>query len=270
MVKGFSSAIYQCKVMHHRLTPKEHHFNYSVFYLWLDLDELDELAAGLTLFSRNRFNVFSFFDGDHLDMGKGTVRENLLEWIRLQGMSVESIARVRLLAFPRVFGYGFNPVSFFYCFDAQEQPVCVVAQVTNTFREQKPYLLREMDEAGRFRLVTPKHFYVSPFTALDLNFDFKLPVPGEKLEIHIDDLEGDRRLLLSALTGDRRPLTDGRLLWYALKYPLLTLKVIFLIHWHAFLLWMRRIPLHRKASHPQLQRGVLKPHRSIASQTTPP
>jgi hypothetical protein len=94
--------MYECRVMHHRLTPKDHHFNHRVFYLWLDLDELDALAAGLTLFSKNRFNVFSFFDGDHLDMGKGNVRDNLLEWIRQQGTPIENITCVKLLAFPRV------------------------------------------------------------------------------------------------------------------------------------------------------------------------
>jgi DUF1365 family protein len=270
MVTKTSSAIYECEVMHHRLTPQEHHFKYRVFYLWLDLDELDGLDTRLKTFSRNRFNLFSFFDADHLEIGKSNTKENLLEWARQQGMPVHDICKVRLLAFPRVLGYGFNPVSFFYCFDAQEQPVCAVAQVTNTFREQKPYLLREKDETGRFRLVTPKHFYVSPFSPLDLNFDFKMPVPGDRLEIHIDDREGERRVLLSSLTGKRQALTDGRLLWYAVKYPLLTLKVIFLIHWHAFLLWMRRMPVHRKAAEAHLQRGVLKPHRSIANTTTPP
>jgi DUF1365 family protein len=270
MVNETSSAIYECEVMHHRLTPLKHRFNYRVFYLWLDLEELGALDAGLKVFSRNRFNLFSFFDADHLEMGKCTARENLLEWVKQQGMPIDHIRKVRLLAFPRVLGYGFNPVCFFYCFDAMDQPVCAVAQVTNTFREQKPYLLREKDETGRFRLVTPKHFYVSPFSALDLSFDFKLPVPGERLEIHIDDREGDRRVLLSSLTGKRRPLTNGRLLWYAVKYPLLTLRVIFLIHWHALLLWVRRMPVHRKSAEAHLQRDVLKPHRSIATQTTPP
>jgi DUF1365 family protein len=270
MVNETSSAIYECEVMHHRLTPLEHHFKYRVFYLWLDLDELDALDDHLRLFSRNHFNLFSFFDADHLEMGKDTAKENLLEWVRQQGMSTDGIRKVRLLAFPRVVGYGFNPVCFFYCFDADERPVCAVTQVTNTFLEQKPYLLREKDESGRFRLVTPKHFYVSPFSALDLSFDFKIPVPGERLEIHIDDREGGRRVLLSSLTGKRRPLTDGRLLWYLVKYPLLTLRVIFLIHWHALLLWIRRMPVHRKAAEAHLQRGVLKPHRSTATQTTPP
>lgn len=269
MVNGADNALYECRVMHHRLTPKEHRFDYRVFYLWLDLDQLDALYGSLRFFSRNLWNVFSFYDRDHLNLGEPTVKANLLRWLTGQGVDASSIARIQFLTFPRVFGYIFNPVSFFFCFDEQGTTLCTVAQVTNTYREQKPYLLRDRDADGRFRLITPKHFYVSPFSALDLHFDFKLRVPDDKLDIHIDDREGDRPILLSALTGERKPLTDARLLWFVVKYPLLTLRVIFLIHWHAFLLWCKRIPVHRKAAQPELQRDVFKPHHSIANPPKP-
>ena len=269
MVNNESNALYECRVMHHRLTPKEHHFNYRVFYLWLDLDEIDSLDNSLRTFSRNRWNLFSFFDRDHLDVGQTSVKENLLQWIREQGMDTGTISRVRLLTFPRVLGYIFNPVCFYFCFDNADAPVCAVAEVTNTFRELKPYLLRERGEDGRFHLVTPKHFYVSPFSALDLCFDFKLRVPADRLEIHIDDREGERPILLSTLTGERRPLTDARLLWFMVKYPFLTMRVIFLIHWHALLLWFKRVPVHPKAAQPDMQRGVFKPHHSLNPTSKP-
>lgn len=269
MVKESSSAIYECRVMHHRLVPKKHHFNYRVFYLWLDLDELDALDKRLWLFRRNRAGAYSFWDTDHLAAGGATAKENVLRWIQDQDTSTDAVATVRLLTFPRVLGYIFNPVCFFFCFDASGRPLMAVAQVTNTFKEQKPYLLKDPEASGCFRLVAPKHFYVSPFMDLEVCFDFKLRVPGEHLEIHINDRAGDQLLLLSALTGVRRPLSDGRLLWFIIKYPLLTLKVIFLIHWHAFLLWMRRIPFHRKRAHPELQRDVMKPHHSLTSQLPP-
>ena len=164
-----------------------------------------------------------------------------------------------------MFGYIFNPVSFFFCENAGGEPICSVVQVGNTFGEQKAYLLREPNAEGSFRLITPKHFYVSPFSELDLSFDFKLKVPAEHLDIHIDDRAGERRVLLSALTGRRAPLTSARLLWFSLKYPLITVKVIFLIHWHALLLWRKRLPWHRKADNTHLQRDVYRPHASIAS-----
>lgn len=257
------SAIYECAVMHHRLQPKVHRFNYNVFYLWLNLDAIDDLASKLRCFSRNRFNLFSFYDRDHLDLGAGDVKANILKYLAENQVDTARIASIRLLTFPRVLGYVFNPVCFYYAFDSAGEPLCAVAEVTNTFREQKPYLLKECDRSERFRLITPKHFYVSPFFALDLNFDFKLQVPGKELEIHIDDRHEDDRVLLTTLTGKQRPLTDAALLLCALKYPLLTLRVIFLIHWQALRLWLKGIPWYGKAANAALQIDVLRPHESI-------
>ncbi len=267
MVNPDANAIYECRVMHHRLAPKVHRFDYRVFYLWLDLDDLDKLDRSHLLFSRNSWNLFSFRDEDHFHDDGRDVKTKLLAWLNLQGMDTSQIARVKLLTFPRILGYIFNPVCFFFCFDSTGNPVYAVTEVTNTFHEKKPYLLSERDAKGRFRLLTPKHFYVSPFTDLDLSFDFKLRVPDETLEIHIDDREGDTRLLLTTLTGTRRSFTTPALLACAIKYPLLTLRVIFLIHWHAFRLWLKRLPVHPKAADPHLQRDVHRPHETIASKS---
>ncbi|HRJ09732.1 MAG TPA: DUF1365 domain-containing protein [Prosthecobacter sp.] len=262
------SALYECEVTHRRLRPKEHHFAYRVFYLWLDLDELDAFSESLALFKRNRWSLFSFFDSDHIPKGPASARENILAVMREAGVDTEEVARVRLLTFPRVLGHIFNPVCFYYAYDAEENPVCAVAEVTNTFHEQKPYVLTGMDWKDRFRLVTPKHFYVSPFSGLDLEFDFKLRLPGEALEIHVDERDDAGLVLLSVLTGKRRELTDASLLACAVKYPLLTLRVVFLIHWHALRLWMKKLAVHRKAADPHLQTGVYRPHRSIAPTQT--
>lgn len=263
-----NSCLYECEVMHHRLSPKEHHFRYRIFMFAFDLDEIDEVARRVPLFSRNRPNLYTFRDRDHLTLpGKDntSTRENLVEFLAQNGIRFPSDGRITLVTLPRVLGYIFNPVSFYFCHDSAGAPLCAVAQVGNTFGEMKPYLLREPVGENAFRLVTPKHFYVSPFSALDLAFDFKLRVPGDRLEIHIDDREGDRPVLLSALTGRRAPLTTAQLAWFTLKYPLITLKVIFLIHWHALLLWMKRLPWHRKADRLDLQRNVLRPHASLAT-----
>ena len=269
-----NSCLYECCVMHHRITPKEHSFRHRIFMLALDLDEIDTLAARIPFLSRNRRNLYEFRDRDHLTLPgleRATVKENLTAYLAQNGIRFPSGGRISLITLPRVLGYIFNPVSFYFCADAAGSPLCAVVQVGNTFREMKPYLLREPAGEDSFRLITPKHFYVSPFSALDLAFDlafdFKLRVPGEHLDIHIDDREGERRVLVSALTGKRAPLTAARLAWFTLKYPLITLKVIGLIHWHALLLWAKRVPFHRKAANPGLQRDVLNPHDSLATKS---
>ena len=263
-----NSCIYECNVMHHRLEPKEHHFSYRIFMFALDLDEVETLSKRLPFFSLNRWNLYTFRDRDHLTLPGGetkSVKENLIAYLEGNGIRLPEGGRILLVTLPRVLGYIFNPVSFYFCSNASGTPICAVVEVGNTFREMKPYLLREPSGEDTFRLITPKHFYVSPFSALDLAFDFKLRIPGEKLDIHIDDRDGERRVLLSALTGKRAPLTTARLLWFTLKYPLITLKVISFIHWHAFRLWLKKLPFFRKAANPELQRDVLRPHASIAA-----
>ncbi len=260
-----NSCLYECDVMHHRLEPKVNQFRYRIFMFSLDLDEIDSLR--IPFLSRNRWNLYEFRDRDHLTiegLETKSVKENVIGYLALNGIQFPPGGRIQFVTLPRVLGYVFNPVSFYFCFDAAGSPLCAVVQVGNTFREMKPYLIPAPTPDGTFRLITPKHFYVSPFSALDLSFDFKLRVPGEILDIHIDDRDGERRVLLSALTGKRTPLTTGRLMWLTLKYPLITLKVISLIHWHAFILWLKRLPFHRKNANPDMQRDVLKPHSSIA------
>ena len=254
--------------MHHRLAPKEHHFRYGIFQFCLDLDEIDALSARLRLFHHNRPALYRFNDQDHLPSpipDSLCTKSSLLAWVASQGLPLPADTRVLLLTHCRVFGYIFNPVSFYFCLDAQDRPLCAVAEVGNTFGELKPFLLgpEHLDGEGRFRRVVPKHFYVSPFFALDLVFDFKLRVPGEQLDIHVDDREDDRPVLLTALTGRRIPLTDANLVRLTLKYPLITLRVITLIHWHALKLWWKNVPWHRKVANPHLQQGVFRPHESL-------
>jgi DUF1365 family protein len=265
------SCLYECRILHHRMHPREHRFEYGIFLACFDLDELDELSGRMRWFSRNRFNLYQFRDSDHLRFsemagatGMEDVRGQLKLWLAQQGIELPSDARIRLVTFPRVLGYVFNPVSFYFIHNRDGTPLCSVAEVGNTFGEQKPYVVPiekggAAGEPDRFRVVVPKHFYVSPFSGLELCFDFRFKDPGEALAISVNDVDADGRpVLISALSGQRRPMTDGEWLRLTLKYPLVTLRVITLIHWHALRLWWKRIPWHRKDARPELQRGVLK------------
>ena len=169
-----NSCLYECSVMHHRLAPKVHHFRHDIFMFYLNLDELDVVAKKIPFFGHNRRNLYSFHDADHEPSGKNPLKERIVDYLRQNGIEPGSSGRVMLLTLPRVFGYIFNPVSIYYCFDEAGAPLATVAEVGNTFREMKLYLIRhdEMDAQAVFQKLAPKHFYVSPFSSLDFHFDF--------------------------------------------------------------------------------------------------
>jgi uncharacterized protein len=267
--------------MHHRFTPKPHRFDYRLFYLAIDLDELDTLHAQLRLFSVNRANLYSLRELDFFPTQEPlhnatsdpiqnpnskiqNLKSRVLDYLAARGIDLTG-GRVVLVTLPRIAGYLFNPVSFYFCFDRTGTPVSAIAEVTNTFREMKPFHVSERTDATTFHLRTPKNFYVSPFSDVDVEFDFTLRAPADRLSIQIDDYTGAQRTLTSALHGPRAALTDARLAWFTLKYPLLTLRVIMLIHWHALRLWLKRIRWFPKADRGPEQRDLYRPHASLAS-----
>lgn len=270
--------------MHARFAPKAHRFAYRIFLFALDLDEVDILHRKLRLFSANRRNFYSFREADYfptheprhnsppssaatchtMDDKQPGLKARLVAHLAEHGIDLTG-GRVLLVTLPRVAGYLFNPVSFYFCYDRAGTPVAALPEVTNTFKEMKPYLLGpETHRDGAFRLRVPKHFYVSPFSDVDVAFDFQLRAPGDRLAIQIDDYVGSTRTLTSTLTGPRQPLTDARLAWFALKYPAITLQVIGLIHWHAFRLWLKRVPWFAKGARAADQRDLYRPHASLA------
>lgn len=270
--------------MHARFAPKAHRFMYRIFLFALDLDELDALHRKLRLFSFNRRNLYSFREQDYLpthepvhNSGPAQPQLTIPDPQSLKACVAAHLAqrgidltggRVLLVSLPRVLGYLFNPVSFYFCYDRTGAPVAALAEVTNTFKEMKPYLLGpDTNSSGAFRLRVPKHFYVSPFSDVDVAFDFQLRAPDERLSIQIDDYVGVARTLTSTLTGPRQPLTDSRLAWFTLKYPLITLKVIGLIHWHALRLWLKNIPWFAKSARASDQRDLYRPHGALRAQT---
>jgi DUF1365 family protein len=281
------SGLYECQVMHARLSPQRHRFVYRIFLFALDLDELADTARRVRFFSRERPNLYSFRDADFLPLPgvSGDLKNRVHSFAKLHGVDLTG-GRVLLVTLPRVFGYLFNPVSFYFCFDRTGAARATIAEVTNTFREVKPYFLgpdalRAHTESeastssssrppARFHLRVPKYFYVSPFSDVDVAFDFSLQVPDDKLSIQIDDYTGRERTLTSALTGTRGELTSARLAWFTLKYPLITLRVISLIHWHALLLWLKRVPWFAKSARAADQRDLYRPHASLASTTARP
>lgn len=252
-----NSCLYDGVVMHHRLRPLRNRFVYSVYMFYLDLEELDDLHQRLRFFSRNRSNLYSFRDADHMHITAGDLRANLVEYLRRNGVT-EEVGRIMLLTNVRVLGYVFNPVSFYFCFDRAGRPLCAVPEVGNTFGEQKAYFMgADTRTENGFRRQVQKMFYVSPFVDLDTDFDFHLRVPGDRLHVQVDDIQNGDRFFLTALTGVRKPLTDRALLHHLFRIPLITLKVIGLIHWQAVKLWLRKLPYRPKAENPERQQDIL-------------
>jgi DUF1365 family protein len=226
---------------------------------------MEEDFKKTALVSRNKFNLFSFYDKDHpvnenTDV-KRSAREELNAYVKQNGIE-NPPARVLLITNLRLLGYVFNPVSFYYCYDEKGEAMCCVAEVQNTFKEMKLFFLGKDCLGGNtFHLRTKKYFYVSPFIEHDAEFDFRLDLPGEKLNIRIDDYKGDERFFVSTLTGKKKTLTSGRLLGYFFRFPFITLQIIFLIHWHAFLLWLKKIRFYKKGEHKELQRDMMRKYK---------
>lgn len=240
------------------MLPKKHMFNYNIFMFYLNLDEIDELAKNNLLISRNRFNIFSFRDNDYFKEKQGnSVKEKVIHYLNTQNINLTG-GKIMLLTHLRTMGYIFNPVSFYFCFNNEGKPVCVVAEITNTFKEMKLFLLKKF-ENGRFEEQHQKLFYVSPFIGLDDWFDFRLKIPGEKLDIHIDDFRDGNKFFFSTLNGNKKPITNSQLFLYMLRYPMVTLKIIVLIHWQALKLWLKGINYHKKNENQQLQQQVINP-----------
>ncbi|MEO6244810.1 MAG: DUF1365 domain-containing protein [Opitutaceae bacterium] len=277
-----NSCLYECHVMHARFAPRGHRFLYRIFLFAINLDELETLSRRHALFSFNRRNLYSFRDRDFLPTGEPlhnstatspanpqpkvqNLKSRVITLAATHGVDLAG-GRVVLVTLPRVLGYLFNPISLYFCYDRHGAPACALAEVTNTFREMKPFFLGPDTQAaarGEFRVRMPKNFYVSPFSDVDVAFDFTLRAPGERLSIQIDDYVGETRTLTTTLTGPRRELTTGRLAWFTLKYPALTLRIIALIHWHALRLWLKRVPWFAKAARPEAQSDLYRPHHSL-------
>ncbi len=247
-------------VMHRRLRPAENAFVYPVFYVQLPVHQLETAACGI--FSIDRWNLLSLHSRDH---GRRD-GSPLLPWIeeQLRAAGLPADGEIILQTFPRVLGFVFNPVSFWFCHDRAGALIAILAEVNNTFGGTHSYLLHNPDGApladGQ-QLQAGKRFHVSPFCTVKGGYRFRFRRAGKVEVAHIDYDDAEGPLLLTLISGQPDEWTSAALWRAFLRMPLLTFGVITRIHWQALKLWLKKVPFYGVHPSPDPQLSQQEPTR---------
>jgi len=248
------NTLYSGHVMHMRLIPKRHRFRYRVFSLLLDIDRLDRLN-GIRLLRHNRFGLMSVMDRDHAARDGSPIRP----WVdaELTKAGVRPCPCVMMLSFPRMLGYGFNPLTVYYCFSTDNRLAGVIYEVKNTFGDQVAYTL-PVDSPGHgvVQHSHRKEMYVSPFIEMDQVYRFLVHPPGDRLALRIRQAGPQGETLIATHTGLGTPVTDRALLKAFVLHPLMTFRVIALIHWQALKLVLKGMKYRRYPEDSDRQKAV--------------
>ena len=240
-----NSCIYNGSVIHKRFKPKKHFFKYKVFSLFIDLSELNELNRKLKFFSINKFNLISFYEKDHGERDGSS----LINWVKLN-LSINNISseniKIKLLCYPRILGYVFNPLSIFFIYDKNDKLISILYEVKNTFGEQHTYVFKVESDEKLIQNNCSKKFHVSPFIEMNCNYFFRILNPVESLSVIIDQYDKEGKILFASQDGKRTDLTSKNLMNSYLKHPLMTFKIISAIHFEAFKLWIKGIKFVKK------------------------
>jgi uncharacterized protein len=238
-----AAALYDGQVMHARMKPKAHRFNYSVYTLLIDIDRLEEANKLSRFFSIGRFNLLSFRPKDHGDGGRSPLGAHVRSLLRDAGLKAEP-TRIALLCYPRVLGHVFNPISVYFAYDSSGMLTGIVYEVRNTFGDMHTYVAPvqdgELSDAG-LRQERDKLFHVSPFMGMPMRYRFRLRPPAEEVAVRILETDAAGPILAASFIGRRRAVTSTSVLAAFVRIPLLTFKVVGGIHYEALKLWLKGI-----------------------------
>ena len=243
MIKN--SFIYTGNVVHKRFKPKIHFFKYKVFSLLIDLSEIHLLDKDLKIFSYNKFNIISFYDKDHGPRDGSSVKNWVIDNLKKNNIDTNDI-QIKLLCYPRIFGYVFNPLSVFYVYDKNLNLISILYEVKNTFGEQHTYVFKNDINNNLVQHMCKKKFHVSPFIEMDCVYFFRLLKPGNKISVIIDQNDKEGKILYASQDGVKSEITNANLTKSYLKHPLMTFKIILAIHFEAFKLWSKGIKFIKK------------------------
>jgi len=254
------SCIYQGEVTHRRDRPIEHEFRYTLFMLYLDLDELPDLIHARRLISTRRVAPASFLVADHQPGLEISLQEAARNRVAQQ-TGIRPVGPIRLLTQLRYFGYYFSPLNLYYCFSESGQNLdAVVAEVSNTpWGERHHYVLwsgNRISADADYAFSHEKAFHVSPFMDMDLQYYWKLSVPAEEVSVQLTNSQNEATFFQANLNLQRQPLSRSNLNRNLLCYPLMTVQIMAAIYYQAFRLWIKKCPNYphpnSQTPHPKL------------------
>jgi DUF1365 family protein len=243
-----NSCIYEGRVRHTRNTPAVHRFDYRLFMMYLDLDELPSLFECRWFWSTRRPALARFRRSQHLGPEAQPLAESVRDLVE-QELGRRPRGPIRLLTNLSYFGYCFNPVSFYYCFAEDGETVeSIVAEVNNTpWGQQVTYVMPcsgSRDGKRSWRFQPSKKMHVSPFMPMDIRYNWALSKPAERLSVYMANYRDGERIFDAAMLMERKPIRARSLAGVLMRFPLMTVKIIFAIHWEALRLWLKGCPIH--------------------------
>ena len=255
----FHSAVYHGAVVHLRLRPKRHRLRYNVYNLLLDLDELTSLDRRFWFFGYNHWAPISFHDSDHGPTTGLALRPWVEDHLRKSGVDPDG-GSIRLLCYPRIFGYTFNPLSVFFCYRRDGGLAAILYEVCNTYRERHTYVMPLVgNDSVVIQQTCQKELYVSPFISMDADYHFSIIPPGETVSIIIREEDSDGPFFTASFHGVHSELNARSLARSFAAFPLLTLKVIVAIHWEALKLWLKGVPFFSHVPAPMPVQSSMTP-----------